>query len=160
MLNRTEYSFKGCPSLLMQHSQSKVADFYWEAGLTLNCIGVIFILSLYTVIYFQLICIMRKYMAWKLSPCLGIGIKCYLYLKIQYDWLRNLETILVLQCSTKKKFASVPVLLTHIQEQLHVKSHSPVLHFCFYFVIAMIVQRMIFFPASGINTALLPKAIA
>lgn len=43
MLNRTESIFKSCHSLLMQHSQSKIVNIYWEAGVTLNCTGVIFV---------------------------------------------------------------------------------------------------------------------
>lgn len=27
----------------MQHSQSKIVNIYWEAGVTLNCTGVIFV---------------------------------------------------------------------------------------------------------------------
>lgn len=135
----------------MQHSQSKIVSLYWEAGLTQNCIGVIFVLivSAQSDVFSGNTPNEKTY---------GLEIK---------PWPRNRSQVLsILENSVwlteklrnysgskmfhKKIFLSVPVLLYHLQKQLHVKSHHPVLYFCFYYVTTMTVWRIIFFfPASG-----------
>lgn len=164
MLNRTESSLKRSSSLLMQCSQNKYSSLHWEANLSLNWTGVIFVstVSVHSDLFSINMDPEKAYsleinpLPWNRSQILstreisaGLTYNYRNYFGITSQVFHKLSSFMFLFC------------FIHFQWLLHVKTHSPVLHLCFTFLITMIVWRIIFFSSSAwINTALLAKAIA